>query len=235
MARPPPPVEFGQRTPTPGKPPSSNRKRSAAVTLLALGAGATAIYAYANRRTPEEPVVEENFYQSLNECRTAGKTPVADCEAFWADAGRAHEKAAPRFPSMADCTAQFGAGNCTAPQYSTASTAAAVFIPVVAGVMLGKLGSGAYQSAALYRQPGDAPGQFRPSGAAAPCQLGQVRRIGADGLAACGPASSSSSRSSSSVGYWSRSRPAAATQTVAASRGGFGSTARSFSSRSSST
>lgn len=213
-------------------PPSRGRKRSTAVTLLALGAGAATIYAatrddatdYALERTEQT-----QLFTSKEDCASSGKVPTIECENAWREAQKAHESHAPRFSNQASCEAEFGAGKCAPP--ATLGATSGVFVPAMAGYALARMTNG-YRAQALYQRVGDAPGQFRVSGFVEPPPPQQQQ----SSSSSSGSGSRSwSSRSSASS--WSRSSSPTVSRTgtqSAISRGGFGSTSRSYSSSSSS-
>lgn len=219
------------RPPTPPPKPAVS-KRSTAVTLLALGAGAVTIYA-ATRDSSTDYALERtentHLFATQQECSSSGKVPMLDCQNAWTEAQKAHESYAPRFSSQAACESEFGAGKCGAP--TSAGPTFGVFIPLMAGYALAQMSNG-YRAQALYQRLGDAPGQFRVSGFVQPPPPQQQQQSSSSS----GSGSSRSWSSSSSSTSWSRdSGPTVSrsgTQT-AVSRGGFGSTSSSFSSSSS--
>ncbi|MBK9083000.1 MAG: DUF1190 domain-containing protein [Rhizobiales bacterium] len=167
------------------------------------------------------------MFPSQDICSASGVVPPADCATTWNEARKAHEAHAPTFSTQSACESEFGFGKCGPP--STAGVgAASVFIPLMAGYALSRMGTG-YRAQSLYQRREDQEGQYRVSGFVTPPSTGSS-----------GSSSSSSSggsrwSSSSSSSNWSRSSGPTVSRTgsqSAISRGGFGSTSRSFSSSS---
>lgn len=224
------PAKPGPQSPkTVGPPPKSGSKRSTAVTLLALGAGAVTIYAATRDDSTDyalERTEQTQLFASKEECASSGKIPTLDCENAWREAQRAHESYAPRFSSLASCETEFGPGKCGTP--STLGATAGIFVPLMTGYALAQMSNG-YRAQALYQRIGDAPGQFRVSGFAEPPPPQQQQSSSSSS------GSSRSWSSSSSSSSWSRSSSPTVSRTgtqSAVSRGGFGSTSSSFSSSS---
>ncbi|MBL8590459.1 MAG: DUF1190 domain-containing protein [Methylobacteriaceae bacterium] len=218
---------FGKaKPPSPPPPAAKASKRSTAVTLLALGAGAVTIYAATRGSSDYE--LEQNektlLFTNASECSTSGKVPALDCDTAWREAQKAHESHAPRFSSQQTCESEFGPGRCGSPN---SFSAAGVFIPLMAGYALAQASNG-YRAQALYQRLGDAPGQYRVSGFVQPPPPQQQQSSSSSSSG--GSRSWSSSSSSSS---WSRSSGPSVSSTgsqTAISRGGFGSTSSAFSS-----
>ncbi len=216
----------------PVKPAAS--KRSTAVTLLALGAGAVTIYA-ATRGGSNDYAVEQtentHLFASQQECSSSGKIPMIDCQNAWNEAQKAHESYAPRFSSQQSCESEFGAGKCGAP--STLGATAGIFVPLMAGYALAQMSNG-YRAQALYQRIGDAPGQYRVSGFVQPPPPQQQQQSSSSSGSSGSSRSWSSSSSSTS---WSRDSSPSVSRSgtqSAISRGGFGSTSSGFASSSSS-
>jgi uncharacterized protein YgiB involved in biofilm formation len=203
-------------------------KRSEQIGLAAVGIVlvATAWSFIGGGKDEEESLV----YNSLAECRAGGQLSASQCEQRFNEASANHLRDAKKFSSNASCETEYGAGSCR----SSVWNGAQVFIPALAGIMLARglaQGGGAAQPLLPPTQQACPPGSQQPE-----CQ--QAR-------------SSSSSSGGGYSGSGSRSRAYSTTSGQAlvarnvsstgvasvpsvASRGGFGSTARSFSSSSSS-
>lgn len=207
-------------------------KRSSQIGLAAVGVILVATVWSMTGDDKEENLV----YNSLSDCRAAGQLTAQQCETAFSEATAARLKDAPKFQSQSACEAQYGANGCG----SATIGGAQYFIPALAGFMLARGLSGA-QAQPLMPPTTSAcpPGSTQPE-----CQ--QAR-------SASSSSSSGSSGGSSSYGSSSRSRAYSTTSggnvTAAfaggsragsvstpstSSRGGFGSTARSYSSHSSS-
>jgi uncharacterized protein YgiB involved in biofilm formation len=207
-------------------------KRSSQIGLAAVGVILVATVWSMTSDDKEENLV----YNSLSDCRAAGQLTAQQCETAFSEATAARLKDAPKFQSQAGCEVQYGANGCS----SATIGGAQYFIPALAGFMLARgLSGGQAQQAQPLMPPTTSacpPGSTQPE-----CQ--QARSS----------SSSSSSGSSSSYGGSSRSRAYSTTSggnvtaafaggsragsvstSSTSSRGGFGSTARSYSSHSSS-
>jgi uncharacterized protein YgiB involved in biofilm formation len=106
-------------------------KRSAAITLLLLGAACK----------PENPDIAEGIYATADECRAHNPDVTAageECDKGFQFAKEEHEKTAPRYQSQEDCEAQHG--SCQAgPQaaHSThGSSSSSWFMPYMIGYMM---------------------------------------------------------------------------------------------------
>ncbi len=171
-----------------------------------------------------------------------GSSSAAECENAFAAARQSHVATAPQFPSVEACREQTG-GDCQiaptttrAADGSLVSTAAGVAIPVMAGVLIGKvLSDGMRPTMPLYagRSPQDCP-PGSPPGACAPAQ-----RTGGGGGSGFVSYYSGGSYAGQSQGPMGRTgsafTPSAATSTSLANtartsvtRGGLGASARGF-------
>lgn len=229
-------------------------KRSRSIRLMLLGSASALSLAACEEA--KDPLAEGSFHRDPVEC--AQKLDRATCDAAYAEARTEHLKSAPAFASREACEEKFGAANCSWQEANVspdqvqeqrqggASSGSGWFMPLMAGYLIGN----------VLGNRGMMPGQaLMPGQAPVP---GQAASCGQPGLPACTSSSgsssstSSSSRSGSSASSFS-SRPiyrnandqvftgrtALGTSKIAAassstSRGGFGSTARSYSSSSSS-
>ena len=194
-------------------------KRSAVVTLLALGAGGVFLYSLAGEKRSDSPPEGGKAYTSLEQCETGGDISKEDCGKSWNDALDTHEKTAPKYTSIADCEKEYGEGKCTTPR----SGASGSYFPTMAAIMIGSMWlNRGYSAAPLTRRPGDPSGQFGFSGG---------RYAGAPAGGGWG----GSARSTGGGGWWSRQSagggaPSGAGAGVSTtSRGGFGSSGGGFS------
>jgi uncharacterized protein YgiB involved in biofilm formation len=227
-------------------------KRSRTIRLAMLGsASALALVACDEAK---DPLAEANFFRDPVEC--AQKLDRASCEASFAEARSEHLKSAPAFASRESCEQAYGAANCSWQETNvspeqvqeqkpgagtpSASSGGGWFMPLMMGYMLGN---------ALGNRGGIMPGQaFNPG--QPPLTPGQT--CGGPGQPSCTTGSTSSSSSTRSSGSSFAARPiyrnasdqvfsgrtalgsSKIAATTASSRGGFGSTSRSYSSSSSS-
>ncbi len=192
---------------------------------------------------PVSDTDKAEIYESLSACVTANAMTRDQCESEFAAAEEKHLKDAPRFNAQTDCEAQYGAGQCKPATIAGTS----YFLPTLAGVMIAQRLFGQRQPQALLpplraQQP-CAPG-FTPA-----TQSGCVvpRSTSSSGSSTAGWRSYSTAGGSVISRDASRSGPVTVPRTVTTgrgtapsvqgstvSRGGFGSTARSTSSSSSS-
>jgi uncharacterized protein YgiB involved in biofilm formation len=209
-------------------------KRSTQIGLAAAGVVLVATYWSLSGGETDDSLI----YNNLSECRAANQLSASQCEQRFNEASANHLRDAKKFTSSAACEQEFGASGCQSAVWNNAQ----VFIPALAGIMLARQfmsGGGAAQPLLPPTSSACPPGTRQPGSGRPECEQ---------------PARSSSS-SSSSGGYYggssSRSRAYTTTSGQAmvarnisstgmastpsvASRGGFGSSSRSFSSFSSS-
>ncbi|WP_439500019.1 DUF1190 domain-containing protein [Bosea sp. (in: a-proteobacteria)] len=200
-------------------------------TQIGLAAAGVVLVAVAWSRSGDES--DETFvYNSLADCRAAGQLTASQCEQRFNEASANHLRDAKKFSSTAACEAEYGTSSCQSSTWNGAQ----VVIPALAGIMLARsLAQGGGAAAPLLPPTR----QACPPGSQAP---------------ECREARSSSSSGSGGSGGggrsgWSRAYSTTSGQPVVArnvsstgitsmpstsSRGGFGSTSRSFSSSSSS-
>lgn len=207
-------------------------KRSTQIGLAAAGVVLVATYWSLSGGETEDSLV----YSNLAECRAANQLSASQCEQRFNEASANHLRDAKKFGSTAACEQEFGAGGCQSALWNGAQ----VVIPALAGVMLARQ----FMSGGGVAQP-----LLPPTNSACP----PGSRQPGSGRPECEQPRSSSSSSSSGGGSYSSSRSRAYTTTSGqamvarnisstgmastpsvASRGGFGSTSRSFSSSSSS-
>jgi uncharacterized protein YgiB involved in biofilm formation len=201
-------------------------KRSRTVRLAFLGsASALALVACEEAK---DPLAEANFFRDPVEC--AQKLDRTACEASFAEARTEHLRSAPAFASREACEQAYGAANCTWQETNvspeqvqeqkpgattpSASSGGGWFMPMMMGYMLGNaLGNRSMM-----------PGQAMPPGQTATAP-------GASSTGARPIYRNASNQVFSGRSALGTSRVAAASTT---SRGGFGTTSRSYSSSSSS-
>lgn len=184
------------------------RKRSRTVALTLLGAAA---FTVAGCR---EEQVDAQAFPDLASCQAAaasgGMFTAAECDQAFAEAEQLHVESAPRYDSIAVCEEQHGAGNCGSESEVSSGGSGSIFMPLLAGYlignMLGRAGGGMAAAQPMYRTP---DGRFTN---------------------ATGTSAYSSNAGRAQLGSQQFARPAATagkppmTAATAASRGGFGST-----------
>lgn len=210
-------------------------KRSTQIGLAAAGVVLVASYWSLSGGETDDSLI----YNNVAECRAANQLSASQCEQRFNEASANHLREAKKFGSTAACEQEYGSGGCQSAVWNGAQVA----IPALAGIMLARQfmsGGGAAQPLLPPTSSACPPGTRQPGSGRPECEQ---------------PARSSSSSSSSSGGYYggssSRSRAyttasgqamvarnisstgKASTPSVA-SRGGFGSSSRSYSSHSSS-
>ncbi len=127
-------------------------KRSKSIKLMTMGASALALTACG------EADKEVGVFKTVQQCIDSGVYSKSLCEQAAAKAKADHPKVAPKYRSVADCEADFGAGKCENAPYRT-STGGSVWMPLLVGYMMGR-GGGFGATQPLYRSKND-PGRFR--------------------------------------------------------------------------
>ena len=189
------------------------RKRSRTVALAIVCA---ASFTLAGCRDEQ---VDAQAFPDLESCKSAavagGLFSSAECDTAFAEAEALHVEAAPRYDSLAVCEEQHGEGACGSEEQVAERGSGSIFMPLLAGYLIGNMmGGGRGMAAAqpLYRS---ADGRFTNA-------TGSSTYSSNSGRAKMG--SSMFARPPSTVGK------APMTRASVASRGGFGSTGGSRSS-----
>ncbi|PYE84015.1 DUF1190 domain-containing protein [Pseudoroseicyclus aestuarii] len=115
------------------------RKRSTTVALGILGA---ASFALAGCRDEQ---VEAQAFPDLQSCQSAvgdDTFSAADCEAAFAEAETLHVESAPRYENLALCEEEHGEGNCGDEQSVAQTGSGNIFMPLLAGYLIGNMMSG---------------------------------------------------------------------------------------------
>ena len=152
----------------------------------------------------EEPKVDAAVFNSLQQCINDPGMLREQCEKSYADARSQHASVAPKYTSVQDCQADFGAGRCEQSPYRT-SRGGSVFMPLMMGYMMGSMmgGRGFSNSQPLYRSTSDPKNYRTADNKKAGSKTGRTR-----------------------VAKSASQRPSFKSSTI--SRGGFGSSGRRF-------
>lgn len=124
------------------------RKRARTARYVLLGTAAFGLAAC----QPEQEV-EATVFPSVEECKAVADLPendftAEDCEAGFAEAQQVHAESAPRYAEESLCEAEHG-GDCVE---ETRSDGSSIFLPLLAGYMIGNmLGGRGYAAKPLYR------------------------------------------------------------------------------------
>lgn len=111
------------------------RKRSAYVGFSVVALSAAALSGCGPQRAADARDVQ--IYKSVDEC--AREKPRSECDAAFAQAKAQQAAAAPNFQDRAACEQDWGSGRC---DERRASGGGSVFIPAMAGFMLGQAMAG---------------------------------------------------------------------------------------------
>ncbi len=148
-------------------------KRSATIRLTLMGAAAATTLAGCGETPPAAPPA----FTTVQDC-VVGGFPEAECRSAYEEAFKAHLDRAPRFTSREDCEAKVDVDHCVqAPVRAPDGSTTSVFVPLMAGYVLGRLMSptpqqqsgysggsgGGYRGAPIYRSR-DYPDSFRDGG-----------------------------------------------------------------------
>lgn len=135
-------------------------KRSTAILLLGVGAGAVALYALGDDGKSREA----HAFETVQDCVLSGAVGEQRCRQEFDEAMREHERTAPKYQARSECEAEFGAGAC---QERNVAGIGNVFMPIMAGYLFSQLASGRHVATQpLYRGqcPPNTP-DCRPPGA----------------------------------------------------------------------
>lgn len=189
------------------------KRRSRTVALSILGAAAFALAGC------QEETVEAEAFPDLKSCKAessmSGAISAAECDAAFAEALTLHEEAAPRYDSLAVCEEQHGAGNCGDEATQSSGGSGSIFMPLMAGYLIGNMLGGRQGMAASQPMYRTADGKFANAS-------GSNVYNGNSGKAKLG--ASSFNKPAATVGK------APMTKASVASRGGFGNASASRSS-----
>lgn len=138
-------------------------KRSKTVAIAILGAAA---FALAGCKTDE---VDAQAFPDIASCKAAaergGLFSASECDVAFGEAQKLHVESAPRYDSVQACEAQHGAGACGTEAEATAGAPAtgqqqasgggmgSIFMPMMAGYLIGSMLSGARGAGVAPAQP----------------------------------------------------------------------------------
>lgn len=187
-------------------------KRSARIKLLLMGSVTLALTACG------ESQEEAGVFSNVAECVAAGKYTEDYCKKGLDQARDQHAKVAPRYNSKADCEADFGASKCQG--HAESSSGTSVFLPLMAGFLVGRMLSGG--------QSGFAQPLYQPNPYPQQPQQGGYSNSGG-GFRTANNVQVAERTGVTKVGSGVTSSPPS-TSTTTISRGGFGASAASTSS-----
>jgi len=133
-------------------------RRSRQVAIVIVGAAAFSLAGC--REEQVDAAAFPDLQSCLDESSRGGMFSAQDCETSFAEAETLHVESAPRYDSLAVCEEQHGDGACGAEAAATQGGSGSIFMPLLAGYLIGNMMSGQRGMAAaqpLYRTP---EGQF---------------------------------------------------------------------------
>jgi len=130
-------------------------KRSDVVRLALLGVGAGTLIGLEVWSNGGEETVAADLFSSPDHCKSSGRYGAAQCEQAYADASKLDEQKAITYKSREDCEADFTPGSCrevTAAGSSGSSSLSSLFVPAMAGFLVGRaLSTSALSAEPVYR------------------------------------------------------------------------------------
>jgi uncharacterized protein YgiB involved in biofilm formation len=194
-------------------------KRSDAVRLALLGAGAGALIAYDIYTTSggDAEEVPADLYTSVEQCRSGGRYTTDQCSKAYADSSAIDFQKAVTYTKREDCEADFTSGGCHTVVADGTAPSGGNFAPTMAGFVIGALATSALTSQPVYRSCTDAanPSDCRSSSGSGGSGGGGAHFFTRSGFRVT-PTGSGASASVSSAAFSSAPRSATL------SRGGFG-------------
>jgi len=131
-------------------------KRSQAVRLALLGAGAGALITFDIWANRGEEAVAADLFTSPDLCKISGRYTASQCDQAYADAAKLDEQKAVTYRGREDCEADFTPGGChevtTVAPSAGSGALTSLFVPTMAGFLIGRaLSSSALPAEPLYR------------------------------------------------------------------------------------
>jgi uncharacterized protein YgiB involved in biofilm formation len=211
-------------------------KRTEIIVLSAVGL--VAVAALWPRGSEDATPTEAQVYGSVAECSSAGLLPTDECERRFNAAQEQQLAVAPKFDNATTCETEHGAGNCRQTTWNGAS----VFVPAMVGFLVARQFAGAQPlfgaSPRAQACPPNADPRLRPDCAPAQQRSGGssfgsgAGRLAARHFVAPGGQTIFRGAGQAATQVPTSAAVAAPVRNSVVSRGGFGSTGRSFSSSS---
>ena len=123
-------------------------KRSGRIALVMMGTSALTLTAC------EEPKTDAAIFETVEQCVAEQGLTSEQCYGEFDAAKAQHAEVAPKYTSQADCEADFGAEGCEVSPYTT-NAGGSVFMPLMAGFMMGQMMGGRAYTQPLYRSQDD--------------------------------------------------------------------------------
>lgn len=157
---------------------ASESKRTAIMTLVAVGAGAFGVWAFFNAGSTDKNA-HGKIYSSASKCASDGILSRQECQKQWNQSLKLHAAKAPFYSSQRECEIKHGAQMCTQPGDVGSPQRRSGFIPLMTGYVMGKLAQGGYQTAPLYKLRADEPHKHRMTASPPPVKDKEGRSISA--------------------------------------------------------
>lgn len=119
-------------------------KRSSGIKLMLMGTATVMLAACGDDEADTQPA---GVFGSVDECIASGVYSEQYCQTGWKEALEQHREVAPRYATVADCEADFGAGQCQAApagqpaaagEGATGGGGGSFFMPLMMGYLLGQ-------------------------------------------------------------------------------------------------
>ena len=123
-------------------------KRSGRIALVMMGTSALALTACG------EPKTEAAVFETVEQCVAERGITAEQCYGEFDAAKAQHAEVAPKYASRADCEADFGPEGCEVSPYRT-DAGGGVFMPLMAGFLMGQMMGGRAHTQPLYRSQDD--------------------------------------------------------------------------------
>lgn len=184
-------------------------KRSNRVAIAIVGATAFALAGCRDEQV--DAAAFPDLQTCLDQAPSGGVFTAEDCRASFAQAETLHVEAAPRYDSIAVCEEQHGEGACGSEAEATQSGSGSIFMPLLAGYLIGNMMSNRAGMAAAQPLYKTSDGRFTNAARSS---------VYSSNTGSAKLSTSQFTRPATTVGKTPMTRA------TAASRGGFGSTSR---------